>query len=471
MVLGTYQKRNFMNALYFLLLLSCMTIIYFIIGWISSKKILSVDDYFLANRSTGILTLTFALVGSQLGSGMLLGTAEKSYFLGMWGIMYILGISLGFVVLGLGVASRLRALNISTTAEIFSKYYQSPHLKLIASAISIVSLLGILVAQIVASSTLFAGLHIADYELWLLAFWFMLVAYTMLGGLRSIMIIDTMQVAFILLIFSFIFIKTAPISFAKLFSSKLLGKVQGYFFSKNITLFSVLPTLVTPILFSLIEQDLAQKFFAAKSKATATISAFLAAILITGFACIPMYLGIFAKYKGVKVALGVSPLIPLLEKICSELVFALAICAIIAAIASTSNSILCAISSNITQDFSRFLPQKNSLFVAKIVTAITGCTALFIAFAIESDVISVLEHSYRISIGALFIPTVIAYFTTTHLNKMAATLSILFGLFSCIACMLYMPYSIYQDLLPLGMSLLGYLIGMLWSHKKVEFIS
>ncbi|MBP6870001.1 sodium:solute symporter family protein [Candidatus Babeliales bacterium] len=452
-----------MSITLFLILLFSLTTIYFIIGLITSSKVTSVNDYFLANRQVGILPLTFTLVATQLGSGLLLGTAARAYSIGLWGILYTLGISIGFLILGFGFAARLQSLNIATTAEIFETRYHSPKLKMFASLVSIISLWGILVAQIIASHQLFLSCGIEDPR-WLLCFWALLIGYTMLGGLRSVIIIDTLQVGFILIIFSVVFYYALPKEGLTTFTMANLIKMQNYYFTKKYVLSALLPVVVSSALFSLIEQDLAQKFFAARTAWTATIAAFLSSIIITIFACIPLYFGIFAKIKNIAVPAGVSPLLPFIEKISSEWVYALVVCALIAAIASTADSLLCAISSHIAQDFSSFLPTTRKLLIAKFITFITGACALGVSFYISGDIISVLEQSYRFSISCLFVPTIIAYFTE-NVRQGAALVAIVCGSLSFIGAQLFLPHSILQDIIPLALSLLGYILGAILSEK------
>lgn len=447
----------------FLTLLFSLTTIYFIIGLITSRQVTTVDDYFLANRQVGVLPLTFTLVATQLGSGLLLGTAARAYNIGLWGILYTLGISLGFLILGFGFAARLQSLNIATTAQIFETRYHSYKLKLFASLVSIISLWGILVAQIIASHQLFLSCGIDDPR-WLICFWALLIGYTMLGGLRSVIIIDTLQVIFILAIFTIVFYYALPADGLTSFSFANLVKMQNYYFGKKYVLSALLPVVISSALFSLIEQDLAQKFFAAKTALTATIAAFLASFIITLFACIPLYFGIFAKIKNINVPAGVSPLLPFIEKISSEFVYALIVCALIAAIASTADSLLCAISSHIAQDFSKFLPTQRKLLISKLITFVTGACALALSFYISGDIISVLEQSYRFSISCLFVPTVIAYFTE-NVRQGAALVAIVCGSLSFIGVQIFLPHSIMQDIIPLALSLLGYILGAILSEK------
>ncbi|MBV8660716.1 MAG: sodium:solute symporter family protein [Candidatus Dependentiae bacterium] len=452
-----------MSITLFLIILFSLTAIYFIIGLITSRKVTTTNDYFLANRQVGILPLTFSLVATQLGSGLLLGTASRAYSIGLWGILYTLGISIGFLILGCGLAAKLRSLNIVTTAEIFETRYHSYKLKLFASLVSIISLWGILVAQIIASHQLFLSCGIDDIR-WLICFWGLLIGYTMLGGLRSLIIIDTLQVIFIIIIFSIVFYYALPKEGVGVFTIPTLIKMQNYYFGKKYVLASLLPVVISSALFSLIEQDLAQKFFAARSAWTATISAFLASIMITLFACIPLYFGIFARINRIQTIPGVSPLLPFIEKISSELIYTLIVCALIAAIASTADSLLCAISSHISQDFSEKLPTSKKLFIAKIITFATGVSALLLSFHISGDIISILEQSYRFSISCLFVPTIIAYFTT-NVRQGAALVAIVCGSLSFIGVQLLLPHSILQDIIPLVLSLLGYILGAILSEK------
>ncbi|MGZ6251141.1 MAG: sodium:solute symporter family protein [Candidatus Chromulinivorax sp.] len=451
----------------FLTLLFSLTSIYFIIGLITSRKVSSINDYFLANRQVGVFPLTFTLVATQLGSGLLLGTATRAYTIGLWGILYTIGISIGFLLLGFGFAARLQSLNIATTAEIFETRYHSYKLKLFASLVSIISLWGILVAQVIASHQLFLSCGIDDIR-WLICFWALLIGYTMLGGLQSLIIIDTIQVLFILGIFITVFYYALPADIGTTLSTANLIKMQNYYFGKKHVVSSLLPIVISSALFSLIEQDLAQKFFAAKSTLTATIAAFLASIIITLFACIPLFFGIFAKIKNIPVPQGVSPLLPFIEKISSEWIYALIICGLIAAIASTADSLLCAISSHIAQDFSKFFNKtentKSKLFVSKFITFLTGACALLVSFYVTGDIISVLEQSYRFSISCLFVPTIIAYFTP-NVRQGAALVSIVCGSLSFIAVQIFLPHSITQDIIPLLLSLLGYIIGSILAEK------
>lgn len=475
------------NQFLFLEILLTISILYVVISIWKSYSIKTLSTYFLANRSLGFFQLTFTLIATQLGSGLILGTAQQAYTLGIYGICYTLGISLGFIILGCGLAARMRSLNIATTAEIFQTHYQSTTLKLVASLLSMISLWGILLAQIIASKILFLSLGIDNFYA-LLAFWTFLIVYTMIGGLESIALIDTLQTSAILIIFSLLFLLSlsasllAKIPVIKGFLSifplalpkaatktgllTLIKKAQSYYFVKKIPLAKILPTLTMPLLFSFIEQDIAQRFFSAKTKTTATLAALGAGILLILFACIPIYFGMFAKISGVAIPAGTNPLIMLLSSQASSLLFLCAMCAIMAAIASTANSLLSAITSNLVQDFGFLLPTTtHSLWIARLATCLIGSSAVIFSYWITSDIIWVLENSYRLSVICLLIPTMIAYFYK-NLYKQAAWMSLICGIAGFYYVLTYSQNLLLQDVIPLSAAALGYLI----THILMLFI-
>lgn len=444
--------------------------LYLAIGVWASSKVKTLKSYFLADRNLGVFKLTLTLVATQLGSGMLLGTSQRAYQFGFWGILYTIGMSLGFIILGCGLASRMRGLNIATTAEIFETHYASKNLKYFASGLSVITLWGILVAQIVASKAIFLSLGLDDPFV-LTAFWSFLICYTMLGGLGSVVIIDAIQVIFIIAVFSYLCFKAMPVSVNKVASTATISKIQYYYFYKKFNFQDLLPTLMMPTLFALIEQDLAQRFFAAKTRATATISAFLASGILVAFSCIPLFFGILAKIKKVKVTAGADPLIPMIATVTTKALFVLAICGIIAAITSTADSLLSAISSNIVQDFETFLPMdRRKLLVSRAISLLTGVLALTASFYIQGDIISVLLNSYRVSVICLFIPTVIAYFAK-NLSAQAAWNSIFCGMIGLALATIYIQSPILKDLIPLGCSLLGYLVSYFFILQQKKLFS
>jgi len=444
-----------MNYFLFLSLFFALGTFYFILGYFASKRVKTTTDYFLAGRKLGLIPVTFTLIATQLGGGMLLGTSQEAFNIGYYGILYTIGMSLGFLLLGLGFASKLQSLKVATTAELFETKYNSPFLKKVASLLSVAAMFGIIIAQIVASRFVLEGLGI-NSEFIFIAFWAIVITYTILGGLKAVAITDTAQVIFVILVFSGIFLYSLWNEPSSFFSLPAITKTQNLFETANITFYSLTGVVLMPALFSLIEQDLAQRFFASRTKKIAAISAVLASLFLIAFSAIPLYLGIKAKMLGI--AFAGSPIIPVLAKLTNQFVLMLAVCGIIAAITSTGDSLLCAISSNVAQDFNfSFLRIKNKLKLSKIITFVIGICAVVSSYFVPKNIISILIGSYELTVCCILVPLLFSYFKD-NLNKNAAIGSIVFGLTGFILFRFY-PIIIPREIASLGLSLTGYFIG------------
>lgn len=445
-----------MNIHLFLAILAVFMLIYSILGFYASRHVKNVTDYFLAGRKLGVFSVTFALLATQIGGGMLLGTAQNSYSIGLFGIMYNLGMVIGFLLLGTGIAGRLRSLNVSTTAELFETRYKSRTLKKCASLLSILTLCGILVAQIVGSKELLASIGM-EYEAVFLLFWCLLIFHTMLGGLQAVIIADTYQVIFILSIFVAILWYCMSLETVSFFAT-FVQMQKTTFSDAHVPYARLMATLIMPALFSLIEQDLAQRFFASRTRAVATISALCAGILLILFSLVPIYLGMKARFLGLAIAADSSPLMPAINALTNDFVLILATCGVIAAISSTADSLLCAISSNVAQDFDiSWIGVKSKLHQSKSITLTVGALALAASYIMPKNIIDLLVYSYALSVSCLFVPLIVAYYRT-DVKKSAAYGAIIAG-FSAFVGVYFWDTHLPKELVPLILSALGFVCG------------
>lgn len=451
-----------MASLFFFTTLITLAVIYFAVGIYASRSVKTNKDYFLAGRNLGLIPLTCTLVAAQIGGGMLIGTSKEAYFVGFSGLAYTIGFSLGFLLLGLGLASRLQTLSVSTTAELFETKYRSIFLKKVASLFSIVTLCGILLAQFAASRAVLVGLGL-DNQLVYLIFWTLIIAYTIIGGLKAVALTDLAQVSYIITFFVGLFIYclivVEPASFFTWTSLTAAQAQFGPFDWKTTT-----SIILMPALFTLFEQDLAQKFFAARTKNIARVGALSASIVLLLFSLIPVYLGMKAKLMGIAVAPDASPLIPVIKALTSDIVVTLAVCGLFAAIAQTSTSLLCAISSNIAQDFdfSRFGFSKSVRF-SQLVALLVGGSMFVTSYFISSNIINILIDSYALSVCCLVIPLVVCYFTD-KVPASAAFGAIGAGLFGFIFFR-FVPTPLPQEVASLLLSAIGYAVPFWWSRR------
>ncbi len=379
------------------------TISYMVVASLASRGVASRDSYLLGDRQFSVTSITMTLIATQLGAGMIFGTAAEAYGQGIKGIAYVLGMAIGLIILGLGVGARLRSLNITTTAELFETKYGSRALRRLAGLISIFTMGGILAAQIVASRQLFATMFSTISPLWLVLFWIIIIGYTTFGGLKAIIATDILQVIMIVVIFTAVLFYIVPVGEVGATLSSQPLSVDGPLFSDGF-----FAALIAPIFFSLIEQDLAQRCFAAKTKRVATTAALLAAVFLLIYAFVPILLGMYAKTSGIVNVAGQSPLVLLFQTKLGTIGMTLVACALLAAICSTADSLLGAASTNLVADL---IPSgRFSLSLARVLTLLVGTSALVVAFNFN-DVIGIIVKSYEISLSALFVPLIVAMYT------------------------------------------------------------
>jgi len=439
-----------MEGIISLVFLGLTTISYMVVAAFASKGVTTKESYLLGNRQFSVRSITLTLIATQVGAGMIFGTAAESFSKGVLGVAYVLGMAIGLIILGLGVGAKLRSLEINTTAELFETKYGSKALRQFAALISILTMGGILAAQIVASRQLFATLFNLS-PIYLVIFWIAIIGYTTFGGLKAIIATDILQVILIVLVFTGVFFYIVPVGeIGPLLASSPVtfdGPVfSGGFFA----------ALIAPIFFSLIEQDLAQRCFASRTKRVATISAFLAAGFLLLFALIPILLGMYAKTAGITFAAGQSPLVLLFQSRLSTLGMTIVACALLAAICSTADSLLGAASTNLIADF---LPSngKFSLALSRIITLFVGIAALIVAFFFD-DVIGIIVKSYEVSISALFVPMILAMYLKRP-SKLGAKLSVGFGVLAYLVLNI-VTVAFSPTMIALVISGAGFLLGM-----------
>jgi SSS family solute:Na+ symporter len=415
------------------------------------------EDYFLGGRNLGFISLTLTLFAAQLGGGTVLGAAEEAYSRGWIVLLYPLGSCIGMLCLAAGFGALLRTQNLNTVAELFEKIYASKALRKTASVLSIVSLFFILVAQGIAARKFFAALGYSEPILFF-GFWAVLILYTVIGGLKAIVNSDILQALFIL-------------------GSFVLAAVSVFF-----TDFSALPVsiesipiptdslpwigwLLMPLLFMLIEQDMGQLCFAAKSPRTVTLASAAAAGVFFLSALCPIFFGVMARDMGLEIPEGTSVLVAAVSELTNPTVTTFFVTAILMAVVSTAVSLLCSISSNLTYDlpFLRGENQKSGVFFSRSLTFATGMLAMGISFFFN-NVVDMVILSYELSVYVLFVPVVMAVI----LNKpslTAALCSMSSGALG-FATFLMFDLPLPKELTVMGISLLGFGVGQLLDQRR-----
>lgn len=439
-----------MNIPLFIGLLFILQILYWLVGRRSSKEVEGVKDYFLAGKKVAFFPLMMTFLATQVGGGVILGSSDEAYKYGWQVILYPTGAALGLMLLGLGVGKKLAQFPVSTVAEIFEWSYGSKNLKKIASALSVISLFMILVAQIIASSKFLTSMGFNNTFLFM-AFWAIVIVYTTQGGLKAVISTDLVQAAF----FSFIFLFTTgyvmwdapllnmPVQTMPDVSNKLYG------------------WLLMPLFFMVIEQDMAQRCFSGATPRIVSKAAFWAGVATLVVCIAPVYFGTLAKSLQLEIPKGGSVLMNTIIATTNPFISALVGCAVIAAIISTATSLINAISSNLSNDF---LEKQSNLKISQGITALISVSAIFFAF-MSDNIVDLLIQSYELSVSALFASVVMALIKKKG-SARAACLSILFGMLGFFLFRAY-PIFIPKELASIMLSFLGFALGSVRRYETV----
>lgn len=445
-----------MDLTAFLFFLFGLQVVCLVIGRRSSKELNNQDDYFLAGKGVRFFPLMMTFLATQVGGGLILGSAEEAYKFGWSVLFYPLGAIFGLILLGLGMGRRLAQMQVSTIAQIFESVYGSPRLRKLASVFSILSLFMIFVAQIMASHKFIVSLGIEN-SIWFFGFWGIVIFYTAAGGLKAVVATDVVQATFFgaafLFCFGYAFFFMGPS-----FAFDQVWKANDFVFEPS----KLYGWLFMPFLFMMIEQDMGQRCFAAASPRIITKATLWAGFCTLFISLIPVFFGVLAKSLNLNIPPDASVLMIAIQHTTTPMITALVGCAILAAIISTADSLLNAISSNLSQDFKWSLHIRAS----QIMTSVIALVGIFFSFYFTS-VVDLLVQSYELSVSCLFIPIVFALFNKQG-HALSASLAIGCGLFGFL---LFRAVSIPvpREMAALFFSLIGFCSGqvLVWSRSSM----
>lgn len=440
-----------MSLTIFISMLLCLQCVYWVVGRRSARRVRGKEDYFLAGKGVRFFPLMMTFLATQVGGGGILGSAEEAYLFGWPVLLYPLGMALGLILLGCGVGRKLAKFRVSTVAQIFEVAYGSPWLKRAASILSMVSLFMVLVAQIIASHKFLVSLGLSHTGLFI-AIWAVVMLYTVQGGLRAVISTDIVQAGF----FSLVFLLCFGVVLAIEPSTALMQMPQVASFTKVSS--KLCGWLLMPLLFMLIEQDMAQRCFAGASARTVSRASFWAGVCTMVICTVPVFLGSLASVAGVEVAQGGSVLMAVVAKTTNPWISALVGCTVLAAILSTATSLINAISSNLSNDFTLSIFRKvDPLRLARGITAIISMGAIFVAFCFNS-IVDLLIQSYELSVSCLFVPIVMALFNWEGGRARSALLAMVCGGLGFFLFRIY-PIPFPKELASIALSWIGYAIG------------
>jgi SSS family solute:Na+ symporter len=254
------------------------------------------SDFFLAGRQASSSTVAGSLLATCLGASATIGVAGRAYSMG-WSAFWWLGAgSIGLVLLGLFFAEPMRRRPTTLTLPQWAGDSYGLPARILSAALIAIMWLAVVAAQLVAAGTLFHSLTGWPLMLGIGLSAAVVICYTAIGGQRSVLRTDMLQIALILLSI------TLPLAFLhKLGTTGAppLPSPNDFFFSGNLGLGSWLALLTVVGGMYVVGPDLCSRVLLARDLRSARRGTLLAGLALLPCSLVIVYLGVYLKHSGV----------------------------------------------------------------------------------------------------------------------------------------------------------------------------
>ncbi|MCB1156386.1 MAG: hypothetical protein KDK45_02700, partial [Leptospiraceae bacterium] len=277
-----------------------MMLLLLYIGWRNVKKVNSETAYLLANRSTGLFSLTATLVMTEFNPSTLIGFSAAGYVAGLYALFlpFVFFFGLGFYTIS--VAKKWKQLNGMSVAELFTMRYGKGVGRL-ASVFLLLAMLGFSANYIKSLLFIFHPIFpfLSDTVFSLVIVLTVLIL-TLRGGLFSIISTDVVSFIATLIIIPLIFYFSYESSQSGFQGLQVQFPLEK---SKELLPPKYILSLILLTTFTYIAAPwYGQKIFSAKNEKTAFMAVGLSAILVFFLYSFPLLSVSFLKLKGVVLA-------------------------------------------------------------------------------------------------------------------------------------------------------------------------
>ena len=373
-------------------------------GIIGMRKAKNSDDYLVSGRSLPLPVFVAIISTVVIGGGATFGQATNGYNMGISGMWMVTMFGIGVVALGFLLSSKLSNLRVLTIGEMLKLRYNEKA-QWISSIIST-----FYVIMVSVTNTIALGVCIQTIFGWSLPISIIFVSsvcliYTLLGGMISISISDSIQ--FIIMTISIFFV-LLPMGLSKVggFSGMKAVLPETYFDPMDVGGMKIFSWFVLYTLGLMIGQDIWQRVFTAKSAKVAKQGTILGGIYTICWAAALAIIGMVAAV----VLPNITPQNALSEVTLAVVpsgLIGVVFAGIISAFMSTISGTIIASSTMIVNDIIHF--KNPSIKTTRIIVVLNGIAVMLIAVII-GDVLKALETAYAILSGSIFIPVMAAFF-------------------------------------------------------------
>lgn len=425
------------------------------VGIWSSRRVKDSTDYMVAGRRLGLFFVVGTLFATWFCAGTLMGATAQAYLFGQQGVIFDpWGAALCLILAGLFFNRLMRRTGFLTLVDFFDSRF-GRKMGVASAIVLIVAEIGWVGAQLVAFGTIlkvFTGLPLG----WgILISTVVVVSYTMLGGMWSVTITDVIQ----MIILSAGLLIILPLAIDHIGGWGYLFEHGGNW--AELDTWAIWPTADSGYLGyfgipgwfyyigawlaiglgSIPAQDLMQRVLSARTEKIACVGSYISGILYLTIGMIPVLLGI-AMFE-VHPELTIDQTDQILPWMAMHwlppILTAVFVAALVAALMSSCDSALLAISSMVGYNVLKFFKPDASgeltLKTTRLVVPIAAVISLLMALYLET-IYMLVVIAWSIILVGLFAPFAAGYFWK-KCNGSAALTSLIGGFVSWVGLSFY----------------------------------
>ncbi len=412
-------------------------IVMILIGIYAARKVKNSEDYVLAGRSLPFYMALSTVFATWFGSESILGAGSRFAEGGFRSVIEDpFGAGLCLIIAGLFFNRKLYRLKFLTIGDYFKSRYNTT-IATFLSLVIIVSYFGWVAAQFLALGVvLHSVIPALSVGAWVIVSAIVVACYTVLGGMISIALHDTLQTVIIIVGLIAVLVAVLP----------LVGGISGFFEIVPEGHWNILPeehSLLPWIIFftalmtqgfgSIPQQDIYQRAMSARNEKESMWASIIGGLLYFSIVMIPIAIGTIAAHLYPDLVASDSQLLipTLINEHTSMLLQIVFFGALISAILSTASGALLApatlLAENVIKPFFRQMSDRFRMIIIQSAVGIVAFGSIFLAYNPDAHIYELVAGAYSVTLVAGFIPLAFGLYTK-WVNSFGAFVSIASGI-------------------------------------------
>lgn len=401
----------------------------FAVSVYAGRRVRDREDYLVAGRRLPLHLACGTLLATWFGAATVLGAAEAARNEGVVGTILDPFASAGaLVIAGLVFARPLWKMRLLTMADFYGRTF-GDRAEVVSSLVLVPGYFGWVAAQYVALAGIQAAYFGIDLRTGIVIAASIVLAYTLIGGMWSVTVTDTVQMMVVLAALAIL----GATTMSHLGDGSILRGVDRLVSETPASRLTLLPqsggavavawfgTLAAGLFGNIPGQDLMQRVFSSKDARTAARACLLAGLLYLLFGLIPVSLGLASRITLPGQDEGQILAVLAAEYLTTPLtlVFVVSLVSIIVSTCTSAVLSPAAILSHNLLERTAALSRRR-LFTDRLAVVLVALASLAVAFS-GRTILELLELSLSSVLVALFIPLVAGLYLGARKERAALT--------------------------------------------------